>query len=237
MKKLILGSSGFIGSNLVNDLGGIGITRDNYQSDSCDILINSCGNSKKYLPEKDPLTDFDQSVRTTLQSVVDFSFDTYILISSCEVYNGLTNEETTIDVSAISRYGLSKYLAECIVKQYCKKWIILRLNGPIGPNMKKGPVYDILNNSPIWMSAKSEFQFLHVKFISKFIKILLDNKISNEVFNLTGSNVISLTETMNILGKKVASLDNKVIKHSFNVEKANKLMALPTSLESIKGEL
>src|SRR5579859_7226536 len=147
---IILGSNGFIGNNLLNDLGGIGITKENYAGQDCDVLINANGNSRKLLPETDPLTDFDLTVRNTMKSIMDFHFNIYIYVSSCEVYGDLslkenTKEETNIDIFNVSRYGLSKYLAECIVKKYCKKWIILRLNGPIGPNMKKGPVYDISN--------------------------------------------------------------------------------------------
>lgn len=239
----VLGSNGFLGSNLLEDFKELyvcrGLTRDNYNElknirRNCSVFVNAAGNSKKMLPEANPLLDFDLSVRDTLKSIIDFSFDTYVYLSSCEVYGNDTKEDAVIDTQKISKYALSKYLTECLVKKYCQKWIILRLNGPVGRNMKKGPVFDILHGDKIWLSPESEFQFLHTSYISRFINLLINKGIANETFNLTGKDTLSLGETMSTLSRHVNCPYSTIIKHNVNVEKAGDLMDIPTSLESIK---
>ena len=51
------------------------IGRDNYQKfrgQSCDLLINANGNSKKFLADDDPAAEFDASVASVLRNFVDF---------------------------------------------------------------------------------------------------------------------------------------------------------------------
>jgi nucleoside-diphosphate-sugar epimerase len=229
----ILGANGFIGSNLLQIPNSIGITRENYDDHigkHYNVFINANGNSSKRLPEIDPLLDFDLSVRNTLRSIIDFKFDTYIYISSCEVYTDETREDSPIDVSKISRYGLSKYLAEQIVIQHCPKWLILRLNAPIGPKMTKGACFDLMHAERIYVAANSMFQFIHINYLIKFI---MECGITNEVINIAGKDTISLNEVMKVFGTKVDAPSTPIIVHNFNIEKANNILVVPSALESI----
>lgn len=238
----ILGSNGFVGSNLLKYLEGSGgITKDNYQQNiggKGDVFINANGNSRKLLPESEPLEDFDLTVRNTLKSVIDFKCDLYIYISSCEVYGDLTGdtlENTPIDPSKISRYALSKYLAECIVKKYCENWLILRLNGPIGQNMKKGPIYDIINKDRLWMSARSTLQLIDMKSVSRLITILIDQNVVNKTFNVTGRTGIRLEEVLELFNSSSFCPSEPLINHDITTKKANIYMPLPSSLESLEN--
>jgi nucleoside-diphosphate-sugar epimerase len=130
----------------------------------------------------------------------------------------------------MSRYGLSKYLAERVVQKYCSRWLILRLNGVVGPHMKKGPVYDILKSDRLWLNAESQFQFLHTSYISRFIRHAIGR---NEIYNLTGPDSVSLLECMNLLGRQVPSNNDPPIRHRIDVSKAGKLMPLPPSSVSL----
>ena len=233
----IIGGSGFIGSNLQQHFGEIAkvvprLDRNRFRH-QYDILINANGNSNKRLPETQPLQDFDLSVHNTLKYLIEYNPNLYIHISSCEVYTGDTYENSELDVAKMSRYGFSKYLSECLVRNYCKKCLILRLNGPIGPGLKKGAIYDILHGKRLWVSAESRFQLLHTKYICKFIDTLLSNGVTNEIFNLTGPDSVSLNDVI-ALHKPVEYPENPIINHNFNVEKANKLMNLPSSIESVR---
>lgn len=232
----VIGGNGFIGNNLVKDFQGVSITKDSPPSRHT-ILINANGNSRKGLPEVDPLADFDLSVRSVLQSVTQMEYDTYVYLSSCEVYGDLTQntkEDTVLDVTKMSRYGLSKYLAESIVRKYCKKWLIIRLNGPIGPGMKKGPVYDILKGDKLWLSGKSQFQIIHTKYLSQFIRLLLDSGVTNEVYNFTGHGTIALNDVMSILNRRISCPDEPVVNHNISTIKAGRLMGgLPSSINSV----
>lgn len=238
MSIAILGSNGFIGSNLLELIpNSIGITKENYytlRGSHYDTFINAAGNSDKRLPETDPILDFNLSVRDVLHSITDFSFDNYIYLSSCEVYGSLsedTNEEREINPAYISKYGLSKYLAECIVKRYCQKYLILRLNGVVGQNMKKGVIYDILNGDKLWVSKDSRFQFINTKQIAKFISSITK---WNKTYNLTGNFPVSIKDVIETLGREIESPKKPTIIHNIDNKKANKVLKLWSSMESIE---
>lgn len=241
----IIGSNGFVGSNLFHDLSHkfecFGITKDNFDKvdKKFDILINANGNSNKRLSITDPLLDFDLTVRNTLISTTKFEYDTYIYISSCEIYNDIFNPEKTkedseIEISKISKYALSKYLAENIVKNHCKKHLILRLSTPVGKGLKKGPIYDILHGDKLWMSPESKLQILHTNFISKFILKLIQEEIMNETINLVGNDPIGLLDIICFFSKKIDYPGNPVVLHNINNVKANNIMQVPSSIEAVK---
>ncbi len=233
LKIGIIGANGFIGSNLMRLLKGTAIPREG-SDDFYDVIINANGNSNKRLADEKPLLDFDSSVVSVLRYVNSLKFDTYIHISSCEVYGDLTGDtQEESNLKPKSRYGVNKFLAEKIVETYCNKWLMLRLNGPIGPGMKKGPVYDIMNLGKIWLSPESKFQFLHLRYVSKFIELALNKKIKNETFNLTGSDSISLGDVTCLFNKVVEYPKEPVINHSISIKKANQVLLMPSSLESL----
>lgn len=242
----LLGSKGFIGSNLLIKLNAVGIDSDNYNTmlnNSYKYIMNCNGNSSKLLPDTDPIKDFDLTVTKTMKSVFDFDYDTYVYISSCEVYGDLTGdtkEDTALDPSKMSRYAFSKYLAESIVKKHCKKWLILRLNGPVGTGMKKGPIYDILNGDKLWISPESKMQFMHTDFICNFINSVIQSKVENEVFNLTGTDAIELKDAMYILEREVPGPENPVINTNIDTTKSLCFICGTSSMGSLsqlKGKL
>ena len=76
----ILGGRGYVGSAVARLCAARGldhrvITRENYAElagTSCRVFVNANGNSKKFLSTREPMTDFDASVRTVRQTLVDF---------------------------------------------------------------------------------------------------------------------------------------------------------------------
>uniref|UniRef100_A0A7C4XLG3 NAD-dependent epimerase/dehydratase family protein n=1 Tax=candidate division WOR-3 bacterium TaxID=2052148 RepID=A0A7C4XLG3_UNCW3 len=241
----VLGYKGFVGGGIYEyfqkeglDLAGIDV--DNYQDfvgKKCDIFINANGNSKKYLAEEQPLVDFELSVTSVLKTFLDFQFKKYIYISSIDVYNRQDGDEYTketaiIEVENLSNYGFHKYLAENLVRHYCKDWLIVRLAGMIGPNMKKGPVYDIINERKLWVSSKSRFLTLSTYEVARALIKLFN--VKQEIYNIVASDNIELQEVAKIFDKKIVEEGDKILIYKVNCEKINKVLKMPTSLECIK---
>ncbi len=212
----ILGGDGFVGSAYARVLAAQGrefnvITRANYAElagRSCDVLINSNGNSKKFLAECAPLDEFDSSVRSVRASLVDFPCRTYVYLSTVDVYPNCastnpTAETTRLEPATQSAYGFHKYLAEQCVQHSAPSWLVLRLGGFVGPGLWKNAIHDVLHGGPIWLDPRSKLQFLHTERAAELALTLIDSPCRGEVFNVCGRGVISLAEVIEATGTTV----------------------------------
>ncbi len=203
----ILGGKGLLGSAFTRYCARIGrrvtvIGRENYadvRGHACEIFVNANGNSRKPLAAKDPLGEFDASVRSVRASLADFRCQCYVHLSSCDVYPdctspATTNEDRFADPAAQSTYGFHKYLAEQCVRHAAKDWLIFRLGGFIGPGLKKNAIFDIIHGGPLFLDPASELQFLHTDRAAAIIFQVLDRGVRNDVLNLSGSGVARLSE-------------------------------------------
>jgi len=243
----IIGGEGFIGSAVVRFCQKSMfeyrvISRQNYNNyigSSCDILINSNGNSKKYLGKEDPVLDFKLSVLSVRESLKDFNFNKYLLFSSCDVYpdcsnSDLTDEDTAIDISKQSTYGFHKYLAEECVRHCAKDWMIIRFGGFVGPNLKKNPIYDILTGGPLWLDPGSQLQYLHTDEAAKIIFYLVDIGIKNEIINVCGNGLVKLSDVITLLGRDVpVKPGSPFVRYDVNINKLKKYCIVPNSQETV----
>lgn len=247
----LLGGNGFVGSGFVHCLKKKKIkykiiTRENYKKfigSSCDILINSNGNSKKYLALNNPKIDFYQSVTSVISSLVDFKFKKYVYLSSCDVYpdrsrHELTLEDSKIDLAKQSIYGFHKYLAELAVIKNSTDWLIIRQGGFVGPKIKKNTIYDVIYEDKLFVHPDSLFQFIHTHVSADLILQLIFSDISNEIFNLTGAGTLSVNEIMKILKKNIKYNGNeRPIINNVSLTKISKLIKLPKTKETVKSFL
>ena len=247
----IIGSRGMVGSDLTRFLKPyfqkiIGITRknyDRYRGTSFDIVINANGNSNKVWAKNNVLSDFAASTTSVYASLFDFPCKTCIYISSSDVYENHTSKKSTkesksIEIENLSSYGFHKYLSERIVKNFTKNYIILRCPMILGNNLKKGPIYDILNNSRLFISADSAFQMITTKELAQIIYFLLHQNIAKEVFNVGGRGIVILREIDKYIHKPITfPKDGKTQIYETSVSKLNKIYHLKTSLKYLQDFL
>jgi len=243
----ILGGRGFLGSAIARQCAAAGlphvvIDRANYaehRGARCDILINANGNSKKFLAREQPLEEFAASVTSVRASLVDFTFDRYVLLSSCDVYPDSTSpitssEDQSLAVSRQSAYGFHKYLAEQCVRHAARRWLIFRGGGFVGPGLHKNPIYDILHRQPLWMTAESELQYLHTDHAAQIVLDLIGCDVHNEVFNLAGQGVIRLDRVMEIAGIEVpVRPGSPKFRCEIDLRKLARLVDVPSTEETI----
>ena len=146
------------------------------------FLLMQTGNSKKYLAENDPLKDFNLTCISTFNTLNDFNFKKYIYLSSIDIYPDLkeykkNKENAEYNLTNNSNYGINKIICENLIKKSVDNWIILRLSGMVGPNLSKGPIYDIKNNLPLRLSPNSEMSFMSLKQVSEIVMIMILKKL------------------------------------------------------------
>jgi nucleoside-diphosphate-sugar epimerase len=244
----LLGHRGFVGSAIASHLQKIGadykgLDRANYSAfkgTSCDIFINAGGSSKKRLAAEDPAKDFELNVLSTIKTLADFRCKKYILISSIDVYNDVSNpaknsEAEQVDPSRLSPYGFHKYLCELLVMRYCSDWLILRLGGMVGEGLKKNAIFDILTSGNLFVHPHSRYQYMNASDVANALWALKDSR--NEVFNVCGKGAVVLEEVAARLG---VSLDQRAYfnaeeVYDINIDKVLKLVPIRPSIDAVTG--
>lgn len=238
----ILGGNGFVGSAFVRYCVKLGLahrvlTRDTYaehRGQSCDIFVNANGNSRKPLAVKEPMTDFDASVRSVRASLCDFKIGKYIHLSSCDVYpdcssSEKTSEDTQIDPAQQGPYGFHKWMAEQCVVHGAKEWLICRLGGFVGPGLKKNAIFDILQGGPLWLDAQSELQFMHTDDCAKIVMALAPT-LNRQVINVCGQGTLKLADIMQSSGRTVAVQPGSPrVRYEVNIGKLMRYCDVPKS--------
>jgi len=247
----VLGGRGFVGSAIVRHLQSAGIehraiSRDNFEAfrgTSCDVLINANGNSKKFLSDREPLTDFDLSVRSVADSLQAFRFGRYVLLSTGDVYPRQdlpagTLEDSNIDPAAQSRYGLHKLLAELQVRNVARQWLIFRMGGFVGPGLKKNAVYDMLTDAPVWLSPMSELQFISTDAAARLMWKIVERGVSGEIINLGAQGVVNLGALHEAIGSRSSFNDGaRFVRYELSLQKLELLAGepLPKSTDEVLG--
>lgn len=243
----IIGGAGFVGSAFVRELDARGLSyrvieKENYDDfvgKSCDLLINANGNSKKYLANEDPVGDFDTSVRSVMASLVNFKYDFYLYLSSCDVYPDCSSSQSTLEDRALdpgdqSPYGFHKYLAEQCVRHFAKKWLIVRFGGFVGAGLRKNPIYDILHGGPLWLDPESELQFLDTDKAAKIVLGLVDAGHVKETFNVCGNGLIKLREVIDAAGCPVkVQPGSPSVRYDVNTTKLLSVTEVPSTRRTI----
>ena len=247
----LLGGNGFVGSGFARVLRERNmpfevVTRENYGSfvgRSCDLFINANGNSKKFLAKDDPKGEFCASVVSVRETLVDFKFETYLFLSTSDVYPdcsspAVTSEDAAIDVAQQSPYGFHKYLAEQCVRHAAKRWLVVRQGGFVGPGLKKNVVHDVLHGDKLWVHAQSRFQFIHTDDSARVVLSLLGAGTVNEIVNVTACGTISAAEIMELAGRRIPyPEDSTPVAYEISTEKAERRHRLPGTRETVMAFL
>jgi len=247
----VIGCRGMVGSDLTRDLNPYfqtvtGIDRknyDQYRGQHFDVVINANGNSSKIWAKENVLGDFEASTVSVYKTLFDFPCNTYTYLSSADVYENhtstkTTNESETIHPENLSPYGLHKYLSECIVSNTTKNYLILRCPMMLGTHLKKGPIYDILHNSRLFVTEESSFQMITTKEFAQIIHFLLARNITNEIFNVGGRGTVVLRNITKYVQKPVIfPEDGETHIYETDVSKLHKIYNLKTSGEYLQDLL
>jgi nucleoside-diphosphate-sugar epimerase len=253
MRVTLIGAQGFVGSafaRLLKPRKGVElveVTRQNYArlaGTPSDIVIEAACNSLKFLADQEPLKEFEASVVHRLKTLVEFPAEFHLHLSSVDVYSdltspGTTREDSAIDLTRTSRYGLHKLLAEQLVRHYAKRWLIVRLAGMVGPGLKKNPVFDILNGHPLRISPDSQYQFMNTDDMARVVWGLLEAGRAGEVFNVCGEGLITPSQIAELAGRKLnltvlpAHAQPRVV--NVSVDKIKRLVAATRTVDAIQG--
>ena len=250
----VIGKTGLVGSAICSyfdrqEISCQGINRENYQQfvgGEVDCLINANGSGFKSQANANPRLDFEKNVTSTVNYIFDFKYKIFIHISSIDVYPNpesceKTHEDIAIEIERTIPYGFHKYLAELIVRRYCPRWLILRLGGLVGANLKKNPIYDWTHNKPLLISKESRLTFIHTEIVAQIIEQLIQKNVTNEIINVCSSDSIRLNDLAGIHDFKIVEAAGvgslSVQDYNINVNKLKRFFSVGTSRAYIEKYL
>lgn len=163
----LVGYTGFVGSNI--DLKGNIDKKYNSKNieeaygTNADILIYSGVRAEKFLANKEPERDLEV-VKEAFENIKKINPRKIVLISTIDVYKNPieVDENSDIDTEGLHPYGLNRYYLEKWVEESFDDYLIVRLPGLYGENIKKNFIYDLINIIPT-MLTEEKFNELNSK--------------------------------------------------------------------------
>ncbi len=246
-RVLIIGSKGLLGGDLARFLSGfseiVGVDKGNYdehRGKRFDILVNANGNSRRFWANEHPFDDFEASTVSVYRTLIDFQFKKYIYISSSDVYEdhsspATTDEDQKITAENLSPYGFHKYMSEFLVRNRVKDFLVLRSSMMLGTQLHKGPLFDITQGAPLFISKDSRLQMVSTRAIADIIAFLCAKGISRETFNIGGEGAFPFSEMERVVSLPVRVAPEAVRQeYEMNVKKLSAIFPLKTSTEYLK---
>lgn len=163
--KLLVGSTGFVGSNLLMT-GAFDAAyhrtdvQEAYDSRP-DLLVYAGLPAAKFLANQNPAADM-ACIEEAEQNIHCIAPKKLVLISTIDVlkHPAAADEDSPVDEDGLPAYGLNRYRLECWARERYPDALIVRLPGLFGRNLKKNFLYDLLHPVPSLLAADKWTEFL-----------------------------------------------------------------------------
>jgi nucleoside-diphosphate-sugar epimerase len=214
MRLLISGTTSGLGRHLHETLGGIGWNRDlsaderaRLRREGVDVIVH-CAWKPPPRTTADHLYPYLGDTLLLTQDLLAVPHRKFVFLSTNEVYPpgpGLRREEESIEVDAVRGiYGMTKIMAESIVRQCSPNHLILRSAGLLGPYARKNVVRRILEDDPceLTLAAESRFNYMLHADVGQFLRMAIDSDLTG-LYNMASAEGVSLAEVAAMFGRRV----------------------------------
>ena len=153
MKDLLVGYSGFVGSNIADkhEFEGLYNSKNIEQAFGAkpELLVYCGVPSAMFLANNFPEKDLE-IIKNAMENIRKISPKTVVLISTIAVYSNPVNidENSKIDINELTTYGKNRLLLEEYVEENFENHLIIRLPALFGKNLKKNFIYDYIHLIP-----------------------------------------------------------------------------------------
>lgn len=197
MKKALIGYTGFVGSSLADQTEFNSYYRSlnisEIDNEEFDIVVCAGAPGQKWKANKFPEVDLE-SINNLISHIGTVKCRKFVLISTVDVFHEPINvyEDSEIADNSLNHYGKNRLLLESFVKQHFGDYLIVRLPGLVGRNLKKNIVYDFFHSNNLdAIDSRNVFQFYPMSNLWADIQVAIEKNI--EIVHLT-SEPISVFE-------------------------------------------
>jgi len=231
-RAIVTGSSGFIGSLLLEELlrqgvTAIGIDKDlghdigdreelkrmvrgaDYVFHLAVLPFNPCAEDPRLCIQTNAIGTLN-----IVEAATEAKVEKLIYSSASSVYGNIDAVQAVDErqpCNPNSMYGVSKLMGELIVKNSGVPYIILRYMNVYGNSQKNGLIPALLrcvkDNVPPTIDGDGQqaFDFVHVRDIVRANILAANSNVENETFNIGGDNEITVSEVVKAVLEAAAS--------------------------------
>lgn len=239
-KKLLVGYTGFVGSNLKNqtqfDAYACSSNISTFSGKSFDEVVVAAGDARKWYANLHENEDFAH-INSLLDDVTKIKTNKLIHFSTVDVYANKQGSENDLKGNVSKEpYGKHRYYLEKSLADYFDDVTTIRLPGLYGQGLKKNIIFDYLNNKSLEaFNSNSRFQWFNLKNLSEIMTVI-DNFSIKEI-NVC-SEPISVRELLYSLGVDIENNDhsNAIVDYditSIYAEKFSNKKYLYTKLQAL----
>lgn len=197
MKKILVGYTGFVGSNIY-EAGRFDAVYNSKNIKEAfglnpDLLIYAGLKAEKYLANNEPRKDLESIVQAE-RNISEINPKKLVLISTIDVFMVPrdVNENSEINPENLQAYGYNRYLFEAWVRKNYPDALIIRLPGLFGKNIKKNFIYDYINVIPFMLKEEifrklvakdPELRKYYVLLSSGFYKVNVSDEEKEDLKN------------------------------------------------------
>ena len=195
---ILIGCTGFVGSNLSNQHKFDGTFNSKNIADAFDsnpeLCVYAGVRAEKFLANNDPKVDM-AAIEKAIRNIKCINPKRLVLISTIDVFKTPygCDENTPVEEAGLHAYGYNRYQLEKWCVENIASCYILRLPGLFGQNIKKNFIYDLIHILPSALNEAKYGEFSAKENIIKTYYIKQDNGFYN-LQSLCGSERIALLD-------------------------------------------
>lgn len=165
MNKMLVGYTGFVGSNIYAKSNFDGLYNSKNIQEAYgrnpDLLVYSGLRAEKFLANNAPEKDLEL-IREAERNIKKINPKKLILISTVDVLKNPidVDENAEIEIEGLQAYGYNRYQLERWVRENYPDALIIRLPGLYGINLKKNFIYDYINVIPSMLKKEKMKELL-----------------------------------------------------------------------------
>ncbi len=166
MKTFLVGYTGFVGSNLNNEYKFDKVFNSKNIEDAFnenpDLLVYSGVPAQKFIANQNPDEDFNV-IKNAIENIEKINPKKIVLISTIDVYEAPVNvDEDDIPENNPEAYGKNRRYLEKWIEGNFKDYLIVRLPGLYGENIKKNFIYDLINYIPTMLKDTKYNELINI---------------------------------------------------------------------------
>jgi nucleoside-diphosphate-sugar epimerase len=174
MKAALIGSTGFVGGNLLRDYPFAGryhsANIEAIRGGHFDLVVCAGAPAAKWKANQDP--DADRACLGRLMAALErVRAERFVLISTVDVYGLADGVDEDCPPTGATPYGRHRLELEHFAVHRFRS-LIVRLPALFGPGLKKNAIYDLLHNNQIdKIDSRAVFQFYNVRRLWRDIRL------------------------------------------------------------------